>query len=175
MYTSYDLHTLSPIDTQTNMNYPFDNAQPLTQQSQQQSQPQTQQLQYTQPQTQQLQYTQPQTQQHPMCVIHPHQINHEGNVLVQVHTHQNNGQPQTQSYYVSNADLPAFVQQHKQQFPTMLFTKQEQPNASTHTGTHPPSLTHDHASTLSTFAPYDKFDSTYSPCTETVAPRDDNC
>lgn len=96
-------------------------------------------------------------------------------MLVQVHTHQNNGQTQTISYYVSNANLPAFVQQHKEQFPNMLFTKQQQqPNAGTQAQTQ--LLTHEPDSTHSTFAPYDKFDSIYSPCAEfTTTPRDDNC
>jgi hypothetical protein len=135
------------------MNYPFDTAQPPT------------------PQSQHL-HNAP---QHPTCVIHPYQINPEGKMLVQVHTHNNNGQTQTQSYYVSNADLPAFLQQHKQQFPSMQFTKQERPNAGTHSPTQP--LTHESVSTHSTFAaPYDKFDSIHSPCAEfATVPRDDNC
>ena len=88
----------------------------------------------------------------PQCVIHPHQINHEGSVLVQIHMHQPNGQTHTQSYYVSRADMPSFIQHHKQKYPTMQFTEQ-----SAHTTQqqqqHPPPCT-----------PYDKYGSSYSSC-----------
>lgn len=116
------------------MNYPFDNAQPLTAQAP----------------------TDTRAPGVPQCVIHPHQINHEGNVLVQVHTHQPNGQTHTHSYYVSRADMPAFIQQHKQQYPTMQFT--EQPTSHT---------TQQHQQPLTTqlpFSPYDKYGSSYSSC-----------
>lgn len=153
-------HNTQTLHTQTHtraMNYPFDNAQPLTTTQQQQ-----QQTSQHQPST-----TPPNEHGTPQCVIHSNQINHEGNVLVQVHTYQPNGQPQTQSYYVSKSDMPAFVQHHQQQHPTMHFTEQQSPQQhppSTQQQQHPTTQQRQPSTQPTPFAPYDKYGSSFSSC-----------
>lgn len=89
----------------------------------------------------------------PRCIIHPQQINADGNMLAQIHFQRPNGEPQTQSYYVSQTDLSDFIQHNQQKYPHMQFVKQQQQPQQLSSGT---------ASTA--YTPYDKFSSTYSSC-----------
>ena len=65
------------------------------------------------------------TSQSPTCVIHYASINSQGNILVQIHSDQPNGQRHVQSHYVPPSSLKSFVQQLQQQHPNINIHQQK--------------------------------------------------
>ena len=146
------------------MNYPFDNDMPLHAQH---------------PSSSSTRHQQSHMSQAPTCVIHYASINSHGNILVQIHSDQPNGQRHVQSDYVAPSSLKSFVQQLQQQHPNInILQQQTAHDANTQSVSHNDmhrlstvaSPAHNqmqnHSNTNNTLQPYDKYGSSFGACAQ---------